>query len=68
MLSAAPARASRRVMDETGRAVTVPDHPHRIVCLIPSAVDDVFAVGGGGDVVAVTDYVEYPAERNRDRA
>jgi ABC-type Fe3+-hydroxamate transport system substrate-binding protein len=59
---AVPCQASRNVTDETGRTVTVPDHPHRIVCLVPSITDDVFALGGGDDVIAISDYVEYPAE------
>ena len=54
--------ASRTVTDETGRLVNVPDHPHRIICLVPSITDDVFAIGAGDDVVAVSDYVKYPAE------
>jgi ABC-type Fe3+-hydroxamate transport system substrate-binding protein len=59
---AVPCQAARSVTDETGRTVTVPDHPHRIVCLVPSITDDVFALGGGDDVIAISDYVEYPAE------
>jgi len=34
--------ASRVLTDETGRTVTVPDHPHRVVCLVPSVTDTVF--------------------------
>jgi iron complex transport system substrate-binding protein len=59
---AAPASASRNVVDETGRTVVVPDHPHRVICLVPSVTDTVFALGAGDDVVAVSDYVKYPAE------
>lgn len=59
---AVPCQASRNVTDETGRPVTVPDHPHRIVCLVPSITDDVFALGAGDDVIAISDYVQYPAE------
>lgn len=59
---AVPCRAERTVTDETGRPVTVADHPHRIVCLAPSITDSVFALGGGDDVAAVSDYVRYPAE------
>jgi ABC-type Fe3+-hydroxamate transport system substrate-binding protein len=55
-----PAGASRILTDETGRKVTVPDHPHRIVCLVPSVTDTVFALGAGDDVVAVSDYTTYP--------
>jgi iron complex transport system substrate-binding protein len=53
---------ARTVTDELGRKVVVPEHPHRLVCLLPSVVDDVYALGAGADVVAVTDYVKYPAE------
>jgi ABC-type Fe3+-hydroxamate transport system substrate-binding protein len=54
------ARASRVLTDETGRKVTLPDHPHRIVCLVPSVTDTVFALGSGDDVVAISDYTTYP--------
>ena len=48
--------------DQLGRTVQVPEHPHRLVCLMPSVVDDVYALGAGADVIAVTDYTKYPAE------
>jgi ABC-type Fe3+-hydroxamate transport system substrate-binding protein len=54
------AHASRVLTDETGRKVTVPDHPHRVVCLAPSVTDTVFELGSGDDVVAVSDYTSYP--------
>jgi iron complex transport system substrate-binding protein len=54
------AHASRVLTDETGRKVTLPDHPHRIVCLVPSVTDTVFALGSGDDVVAISDYTVYP--------
>ena len=60
LLATVAAQASRVVTDETGRTVTVPDHPHRIVCLVPSITDTVFALGSGNDVVAVSDYTKYP--------
>jgi len=60
--SLAPAHASRTLQDETGRKVTVPDHPHRVICLVPSVTDAVFALGSGDDVVAVSDYTTYPPE------
>lgn len=59
---ALPCLASRTVTDETGRRVTVPDRAHRIICLVPSITDSVFAIGAGDDVVAISDYVKYPAE------
>jgi iron complex transport system substrate-binding protein len=57
-----PSWASRVLKDETGRSVTVPDHPHRIICLVPSITDSVFSLGAGDDVVAISDYVKYPRE------
>lgn len=53
--------ASRTIQDQLGRTVIVPDHPHRIICLMPSVTDAVFALGAGDDVVAVSDYSKYPA-------
>jgi ABC-type Fe3+-hydroxamate transport system substrate-binding protein len=58
---ALPAWCARTLTDELGRVVIVPDHPHRLVCLMPSVVDDVYALGAGDDVIAVTDYTKYPA-------
>jgi iron complex transport system substrate-binding protein len=59
---AVPGFASRTLKDELGRTVEVPDHPHRVVCLIPSVVDVVYSLGAGADVVAVSDFTKYPKE------
>ncbi|MGA3010122.1 MAG: ABC transporter substrate-binding protein [Terracidiphilus sp.] len=59
---AVPVCAARTVTDQLGRTIQVPEHPHRLVCLMPSVVDDVYALGAGADVIAVTDYTKYPAE------
>jgi iron complex transport system substrate-binding protein len=58
---AVPCFASRTVTDEIGRTVVVPDHPHRVICLMPTVTDTVFALGAGDDVVAISDYTKYPA-------
>jgi len=57
-----PAFATRMVTDELGRTIAIPDHPHRLVCLMPNLVDDAYALGAGSDVVAVPDYTKYPSE------
>ena len=57
-----PCRPSPVPKHETGRSVTVPDHPHRIICLVPSITDSVFSLGAADDVVAISDYVKYPPE------
>jgi iron complex transport system substrate-binding protein len=54
--------ASRTLMDELGRTVVVPDHPHKVICLAPSIVDDVYSLGAGSEVIAVSDYTRYPAD------
>ena len=58
----AQADAARVLQDEFGRTVTVPDHPHRLICLMPSVVDDVYALGAAKEIVAVSDYSKYPPE------
>jgi ABC-type Fe3+-hydroxamate transport system substrate-binding protein len=58
----APCFASRTLKDELGRTVEVPDHPHRVICLIPSVVDIVYSLGAGTDVVAISDFTKYPKE------
>lgn len=62
MAICAPLVASRQVSDELGRRVTVPDHPHRIVCLAPSLTETVYALGMGAAVVGITDFTDYPPE------
>ena len=61
MLLAAHCLAARTLTDEMGRKVVVPDHPHRVICLMPSVTDTVFALDAGDDVVGISDYTEYPA-------
>lgn len=59
---ASPCSARRTVQDELGRKVEVPDHPHRVVCLIPSVADIVYSLGAGTDVVAISAFTKYPKE------
>ncbi len=59
---AQPCFASRTVKDELGRTMEVPDHPHRVICLIPNVVDIVYSIGAGADVVAISDFTKYPKE------
>jgi iron complex transport system substrate-binding protein len=45
-------------------AATAParvDVPHRVVSLIPSLTEDLFAIGAGPMVVGVSEYTDYPA-------
>ena len=54
--------AQHQVQDELGRTMTIPDKPHRVVCLAPSVTDTVYELGAGNEVVGVSDYTKYPAE------
>jgi ABC-type Fe3+-hydroxamate transport system substrate-binding protein len=62
LLGSVSAMAARKVHDELGREVAVPDSPHRIVCLAPSITDIVFTLGAGARVAGITDYTKYPPE------
>lgn len=55
----------RRVTDETGRSVNVPDHPQRLISLAPSITEIVYALGLGDRLVGDTEYCDYPPEAKR---
>jgi iron complex transport system substrate-binding protein len=59
-LFAWPARAGRIVTDQTGRRVSVPEHPARLVSLAPSVTETLFVLGLADHLVGDTDYCEYP--------
>ncbi|MBO0910546.1 MAG: ABC transporter substrate-binding protein [Acidobacteria bacterium] len=59
--TSATSLASRTLIDEVGRTVSLPDHPHRLVSLVPSVTADLYALGAGSDVIAVSDYTKYPS-------
>jgi len=46
-------------------SVTIARKPHRIVSLSPTATDDLYAIGAGGQVVAVDSYSTYPSKAPR---
>jgi iron complex transport system substrate-binding protein len=56
----APARAIV-VTDGTGRAVTLPAPPRRIVSLVPGVTEMLFAIGAEDRLVGRTDFCDYPA-------
>jgi len=58
-LVAAPA-AALTLVDMLGREVTLPAAPRRIVSLVPSATELIFALGGEDRLVGRTDYCDYP--------
>ncbi len=48
--------------DAVGRQVSVPDRPQRIISLVPSVTEILFAIDADRQLVAVTDYCTYPDE------
>jgi ABC-type Fe3+-hydroxamate transport system substrate-binding protein len=56
------ALAQRQVTDETGRRVTIPDHPHRLISLAPSITETLYALGLGGELAGDTNYCDYPPQ------
>jgi len=62
LATSASGLATRTLIDEVARAVAVPNHPHRLVSLVPSVTDDLYALGAGADVIAVSDFTKYPSE------
>jgi iron complex transport system substrate-binding protein len=48
------------VTDQAGRRVTLPSAPERIVSLVPSASEILFAIGAEDRLVGVTDFCDFP--------
>ncbi|MCW9050548.1 MAG: cobalamin-binding protein [Deltaproteobacteria bacterium] len=47
--------------DALGRKLTLPHTPQRILSLVPAVTEILFALGLDNEIVAVTDYCDYPA-------
>ncbi len=53
---------ARLTRDQSGRTVSVPDNPQRIVSLAPSITEIVFALGAGDRLKGVTQHCDFPAD------
>lgn len=58
----AAGRYPLRFADADGRAVSISRRPERVVCLVPSVTELIFAVGGGDAVAGVTLHDHWPPE------
>jgi iron complex transport system substrate-binding protein len=56
------ARATVGVHDDFGRAITLASPAARVVSLAPHLTELVYAAGGGGALVGVSDFSDYPPE------
>ena len=54
-----------KIKDHLGREVTINAVPKRIVSIAPSNTEILFAIGAGPQVVAVTDFCDFPPEVRR---
>jgi len=57
--------AAFAVTDQTGRQVTLEAPPRRIVSLVPSVTELIFAIGAQDLLVGVTDFCDYPPAARR---
>ena len=57
---AAPAMAAVSVRDAQGNSVVLPAPARRVVALVPHAVENLYAIGAGSQLVAAVDYSDYP--------
>ncbi len=57
--------AGLTVSDQTGRSLTLPAPPRRIVSLVPSVTEILFAIGAQDVLVGVTDFCDYPPEARK---
>lgn len=53
----------RAVVDALGRRIAIPSPPRRIVSLVPSLTEWLWAIEAGDRVVGVTDYCLHPADQ-----
>ncbi|MFC6619153.1 ABC transporter substrate-binding protein [Deinococcus radiophilus] len=50
------------VTDDLGRRVTLKKEPKRIIAMLPSHTETLFAIGAGGKLVGIDEYSNYPKE------
>jgi len=53
------------IVDQVGRTLTLPAPPQRIVSLVPSMTEVLYAIGAQDLLIGVTDFCDYPPEARR---
>jgi len=65
VVATAPSAWPFTIADMGGRALTLPAPPQRIISLVPSVTELIFALGGQERLVGVTDFCDWPADAKR---
>lgn len=60
--TAAPVAEALTITDASGRTVTVPAAPERLISLAPNATEILYAIGAGDRLLAVDAFSDYPPE------
>src|SRR5215813_15031914 len=60
LAASAPVEAAVQVTDGTGRTLTLPALPRRIVSLVPGVTEMLYAIGAEDRLVGRTDFCDYP--------
>jgi cobalamin transport system substrate-binding protein len=61
LAASAPVGAAVQVTDGTGRTLTLPALPRRIVSLVPGVTEMLYAIGAEDRLVGRTDFCDYPS-------
>lgn len=61
--SAAAVQYPLTVTDDLGRTVTLKEEPKRIIAMLPSHTETLFAIGAGDKLIAVDKFSNYPADK-----
>ena len=58
----ASAAYAKTVTDQTGRTITIPNNPQRIISLAPNVTEIIFAIKEEKRLIAATEYSDYPPQ------
>jgi len=67
LLATSYAFASRTIQDEAGRTVRLPDRVTRVISLMPSVTDTIYALGASAQLVGITDFSQYPPQAAKEK-
>jgi len=57
--------AKRRLIDQMGREVVIPDNPCRVIALAPSITEIVFAIGCQDRLIGATQFSDFPEQAEK---